>query len=840
MPRLTLHRCLHAVPALVVALVFGWAAWERFRLPMTPSADADIHAYLAPGLNLLLGRAFKHTFGQCFLYPGFLYAVLRVGSDFRGITVVQNLLGLGTGALLFGSWMQFRRLLPKPRLPMPAFTVLGALLAGVYLISTTSIKFERELRPESIFPFFAVLDIYCNLRFIRERFLDARPRRALLSGGGAFFFSVAAWLLKPSFSAMLLLANVPLVVSLFHAGQSVRGKVTLVLVPVLAAVLLLLWPEWKLRQGDPMGELFFAQSLFSIHANLINDQMAEDLARNAATPFPPDVVAAVHDKLTTALRESHAEGGKYWPALGFNADYLLHGSPASPPFVHWLADELGSKERRVDFCRYYYRRVWGQHPARMAAKIGRQLGVFYRFGKCPAYTNYPYHDLSEAYQRSAESLATSRELPHYGPGNALMARTEALQTSPLRIGPFPWTARASIVLSASYFVWCLWAILLGVGAWMFPPLRRVFGVAAPVLLLLYSYNFGTVLTLAIGHSLDVGRYSMYQLAYTLLAEFASVWLALEFLAATVFGLAGQEPLGIMGAWQSMSSRWISTPPLGEGAAPGLPRLVQGSAPPTVGVIILAGAGAGEDYRAAFPDARTVSADGTTIFDALEDADRDALLLIDADAGHSVAAVRGLAAAYAAAPADLIVGCDGTGHRAVTVLSKAVLGFAFGRSISDPFSGLWLCSRRFYRNVPLCSGADARALELAWTVQAFDEGFSIRETRLPDTPVREDARTPSFGDDASVLRGLLGWSVRCRPLRMLGVLGLALLLLGGWLGYAPLRDAGRKKHHADPFRLTAAAVLLAAGLLGLHAGLLLDGAAYRRREDCQLRLRGKES
>ena len=33
--------------------------------------------------------------------------------------------------------------------------------------------------------------------------------------------------------------------------------------------------------------------------------------------------------------------------------------------------------------------------------------------------------------------------------------------------------------------------------------------------------------LAIGHSLDVGRYSQYQFAYTLLPDFVSIWLTIE-------------------------------------------------------------------------------------------------------------------------------------------------------------------------------------------------------------------------------------------------------------------------------------------------------------------------
>jgi hypothetical protein len=60
-------------------------------------------------------------------------------------------------------------------------------------------------------------------------------------------------------------------------------------------------------------------------------------------------------------------------------------------------------------------------------------------------------------------------------------------------------------------------------------------MVAPVLLLLYGYNFGTVLTLAIGHSLDVGRYSQYQFAYTVLPDFVSMWLAIEvFLLAAAY------------------------------------------------------------------------------------------------------------------------------------------------------------------------------------------------------------------------------------------------------------------------------------------------------------------
>jgi hypothetical protein len=192
MLKLTLARCLNVLPALALTLVFGWAAWERFRLPLTPFADPDVGAYLRPALDRLHGELFRDWFGQCFLYPWLLFILLRVGASFQWITLVQGLLGLGTGALLYACWTEVHRLLPAPRLPAWMFKLLGAGLAGIYLFSTTTIRFERTLRPEAVFPFVVVLQIYCNLRFIRAAFLQGKSSRFLLSGGSAVFLSVAA------------------------------------------------------------------------------------------------------------------------------------------------------------------------------------------------------------------------------------------------------------------------------------------------------------------------------------------------------------------------------------------------------------------------------------------------------------------------------------------------------------------------------------------------------------------------------------------------------------------------------------------------------------------------
>jgi hypothetical protein len=526
MLKVTLSRSLNFLPALALVLVFGWAAWERFRLPLTPFADPDVLVYLAPGLNALLGEPFRDWFGQCFLYPWFLYILLHIAGDFKWITLVQGLLSLGTGALLFACWLELRRMLPTPHLPRWAFKLLGIELAGVYLLSTATIQFERTLRPEAVFPFVVILQVYCNLRFIRARFPDGEPSRFMLSGASAVFLSVAASLLKPSFCGALLFANLPVITSPFRPGQRVWGKVLLVGLPVVAVVLLLIWPESILRRRDPAASRYLWQSLFSVHADLINKQMAEDLARHIATRYPPEFLATTQADLAEALRESREKNAQYWPALGFNGDYLRFGGPGNPPFLLKLTSRLGDEDQSSDFCRYYYWRTVRGQPAGMAAKIARQFAVFYSPWHCPAYITYSRFSVAEQYRQTARSLRDQPNLHRYPPGASLLASAAELTDSPLWIGPFKLTPRITLFMARTHLCWCLWAGALTILAWRKSNLFA-FRMVAQVLLLLYGYNFGTVLTLAIGHSLDVDRYSQYQFAYTLLPDFVSIWLAIE-------------------------------------------------------------------------------------------------------------------------------------------------------------------------------------------------------------------------------------------------------------------------------------------------------------------------
>src|ERR1700756_284485 len=135
-------------------LLFGAALLFRFELPLQPFIDSDVGGYLEPALRQLTHGHFLQVEGRNFVYPGFIYLVLRVFPDFRAAAITQHLLGLAAGGLLLACWNCARTLIKRAIVPAGLYRLFGLPVAALFLFNTSVVRLEHLIRPEAIFPFF--------------------------------------------------------------------------------------------------------------------------------------------------------------------------------------------------------------------------------------------------------------------------------------------------------------------------------------------------------------------------------------------------------------------------------------------------------------------------------------------------------------------------------------------------------------------------------------------------------------------------------------------------------------------------------------------------------------
>ena len=387
-----------------VALIFGCAAWLRFRLPLDPIALSN---YLLPALRKLIGAEFGQIhLGRTIIYPGFVYLLVRVFGDFRAITITQNLLGLLAGGMLLLTWRRIRDFIPSARLPHPIYHCLGLLAVAIYMFSREPLLFERDIRPEGICGFLISINLYFVIEFTACCFLEGRRTATVTYGIAAVFSSILLASVKPSFWLTAIVALLP-VVMFFFRRRWFWQKIAFT-GGVAANAALLSLPEHSLIRNDETGECFLPTQLFVIHANLIRDQMADDLERGAKVPYPREWLGRVHTTLSAEIAKSSAPWRRYYgySTLGVDPDYLMYDESS---IVRQLQKEFGNNVSALcAFYRFYYWRIWRQRPLLVVKKIVRQMAIFYA-PKGPAYRVRKSLSLTDEYNRSVTSLEPHRK-----------------------------------------------------------------------------------------------------------------------------------------------------------------------------------------------------------------------------------------------------------------------------------------------------------------------------------------------------------------------------------------------------------------------------------------------
>jgi hypothetical protein len=505
---------------------------RRFALPLVPILDADSPNYLWSALLKLNGDGFIHNAGLNFLYPGGLFLLLRAFSDFRAIVILQHLLGVAAGGFFLLGWNRLHDFDVASSLSRGVHQAIGLLGAAIYLLSATPIIFEMQIRPEAVCMFAQMLWFWFGIQFLFYRLVSLNAKAAAFYGIGGVASALLLYSLKPSY-ALTALFTVAVIVWLTVRSDPGWKHKALFFGGSIAVVLAFLVPEHLQARDDRVSRLFLPQTLFSVHAAIIREQMGDDLANGRTTPFPRPWLQSAYDDLGAEIQRFRRPPPGQFSLLGFDPDYLMNGEHAI--FTRWL-QQLGSDKEYEAFLKYYYWRTLRERSFSFGKKICRQIGVFYSW-ECPAFLTYRriplvawHYGRGLAVMKEPETAEQLRQLPA---GRRLVAQTEEL------------CSREILLDTGKRLFWChrvfnrayLPALFLSVGIALGVILVRKPARSArwPSFLVLFLYlpNLGNVLAISAVHSMEVQRYSTVQFAAALVAELWAIRYLLGLISALI-------------------------------------------------------------------------------------------------------------------------------------------------------------------------------------------------------------------------------------------------------------------------------------------------------------------
>jgi hypothetical protein len=520
-------------------LLFGGAAIFRFKLPQVPFIDPDVRGYLAPALLVITGHGFQHVEDRSFVYPGFVFLILRIFGQVNAITAVQHLFALGAGGFILAAWNRAGLFIGKRTDFL--YRVAGLSVSALFLFNTSALRLEYLIRPEAIFPFFISLHLWLNIEFVRCRFLAKEQEAGSVTiqpvkeGDQAPIFIAVLMLfnagllfyLKPGFYLASSVGTAPVLVWLADRTVRLKDKIQVLSAALASLLFLLLLPDHLVRDSDTDGKTFLPATLFLIHAGIIQDQLRLDIERKAATPYSAEFLTSTYHLLSQEMNLSKQT--RRYHSLGFDPDYLMYRDSFDQKFARSLG--ANAVETRVKFYYYYYLRAWTFQPVRMLWKIGIQLSILYNsFSKASPYKLEDHDSFATSYTDNLELFTTKLSGPEIQTGllSAFEKSTDQLRNSKARLNqprPVSWANR---FLARSFTFFIILAIGMGCLMARNAVLRARYGEYLTIILLFYGYSFFNSLGIAVIHTLEISRYLTSQIIYCLLPQVMMIYLLIHF------------------------------------------------------------------------------------------------------------------------------------------------------------------------------------------------------------------------------------------------------------------------------------------------------------------------
>ena len=356
----------------VLAVLVAAAAMARIQIAPVAISEWDSWGWLNPALSWLGGAGFREQFEREWLYGGFLAACLRITGSFSGYIVIQQALGLLAGVLMWLTWRTWTTLFPRHIAFEAASVLTGLFVIAIYLFSPIALLLELSIRPEGIMAFIAFSQLYCITGYCKFRWREPKPIASAFFGALAIPLAYALFVLKPNWLLAVPATTLPIFVGLF--GKDFSFMIRL-LTPILGVFLtfVTVWLPGKIL-FIPTSEtrVVLPMTLFTIHADVIHENMARELA----TPGTPveqrrflEGFFPVFDREMQAARAL----ARYYPRLGFDPDYLMYRASVFPYLEGACAM---SRKEIAAFCRRSFLSAVWNRPFGYARKVVTQLGYF--------------------------------------------------------------------------------------------------------------------------------------------------------------------------------------------------------------------------------------------------------------------------------------------------------------------------------------------------------------------------------------------------------------------------------------------------------------------------------
>ncbi len=487
-----------AVLAALLLILLGLGVFARTSTPNIALLDRDTAGYLTPALSFLSGQGLQQTAGRDWLYPLFLAFSLQTTGSFAGVIVLQKILGLLTGIIIAATWSFWASFLNLRGRARVFVLALGAMPVLFQMINPQMLLFEMKVRPEAVMNFFIFAQFAAILAYCQYRWRQPHPVAMAVAGTLAITLALLNCVLKPSWLLALPPTIAPVFLGLWGRPSSLARWLTPVLGFVLAG--LLLWvPGRMLFVRDAAAELVLPTTLLSLHADLIKEDFARELAKTPENQKLARLVEVFQHELQKSRERDHN-----YERLGFDPDYLRYRS-GLPSAVREYAG--GTDESYRTFCLNAYRNVALHDPAGLLRKVGNQFTHFllpqpstFLKDEIKLAKEYRYAaEIAAAEFPSAYSADVQQKFSCYQNDLPKEQDVQTRLTSPWllteTLKPVTWIA---LPLMVAFLVFLLVTPCLRAST----PLP----LAGWTALLLLSGPAGNALTVALVHALDITRY----------------------------------------------------------------------------------------------------------------------------------------------------------------------------------------------------------------------------------------------------------------------------------------------------------------------------------------------